>query len=464
MSLEWQETIARMAKNDPNLKFTSLAHRIDVEALRTAYLSLNSRTAPGSDGITVDDYAVGLDDRLEDLQERLREGRWRASPARRVYIPKPNGKQRPLAIPNVEDRVVQKALTQLLSLIYEQDFLDLSYGFRPGRSPKDALEALRKTIDKQPVSVVFEADIRGFFDNLEHEWLRKFLSHRIADRGVLRLIGKVLKSGVVEEGRVTRSRRGAPQGGPLSPLLANLYLHHVLDQWFIHRHRRTCTGRAWLFRYADDFVVCFEHRADAERFTAAVEERFQAFGLELVPEKTHRIQFGTDEDPGPPGPPSSGGGTFEFLGFTHYLRRHQRRMKSFRRVARKPSKKSRIRFHGECKRWLQRHLHASPWLHHRVLNARLRGFYAYFDLRHCRRSLRHLRRYVLRLWWQALGRRSQKSRMSWAEVLRKPWFRLAHPGQKKRPRKRGKKRPVPPETVLELSRQMELFPFLLDAT
>lgn len=439
MFLDWQSAIAEMARSDPKLRFTTLAHRLTPATLRSAYRHLRPKAAPGPDGVTVPEYGEGLDRRLGDLWQQLRKQRYRASPARRVLIPKPNGKMRPLGIANVEDRVVQTAIAMVLTPIYEQDFLDFSYGFRPGRSTKDALEALRRTIDRRPIRVVFEADIKGFFDNLDHGWLRKFLAHRVADRGIHRLIGKVLKSGVVEEGKVTRSRKGAPQGGPLSPLLANVYLHYVLDLWFDRRFRHSCRGEAYMVRYADDFVVCFEYHEDAERLQKELGERLAAFALELEPDKTRLIEFGTDLEKKGPGP-ESGGHTFDFLGFTHYMRRYPKRGL---RTARKPSMKSRKRFILEVKLWLRKHMHRNPWLHHRVLTVRLRGFFNYFRLRHCRPTLRKVRWQIERHWFRTLLRRSQKAKrqLTWVKVKRKPWFQLPEVSEK--PKNRNAKSPVP---------------------
>jgi len=437
MSTDWRDTIAEMARSDPKLRFTTLAHHLTPELLASAWKSLARKAAPGPDGVTVPEYGEDLDERVRDLHERMRSGRYQASPARRVYIPKPNGKLRPLGIANVEDRVVQKALVMVLEPIYEQDFLDFSYGFRPRRSAKDALEVLRKTVDGGRTRVVYEADIKGFFDNLDHGWLRKFVAHRVADRGILRLIGKVLNSGIVEDGKVTRSDKGAPQGGPLSPLLANICLHYVLDLWFDRRFRRSCRGAVSMVRYADDFVVCFEHPEEAERFGREVVERFAAFGLELVPEKTRLVEFGTEQQERGPGP-ESGGRTFDFLGFTHYMRR---RPKRGLKTARKPSKKSRNRFLAEAKQWLHDHMHASPWFHQKVLNQKLRGFYEYFHLRHCLPALKHVHFQAVRLWFRVLDRRSQKARLAWVRVMRKPWFNLLSPATPRSgptpPRKRG---------------------------
>ena len=445
---DWQETIVKLVRSDPNLRITTLAHRLTPKYLENAYRRLKRRAAPGPDGVTVEEYGENLTERVTELHERLRTGRYRASPARRVFIPKPNGKLRPLGIANVEDRVVQAAISGVLEPIYEQDFLDFSYGFRPGRSTKDALEVLRKTIDRQPVRFVFEADIRGFFDNLDHGWLRKFLGHRIADAGIHRLINKILKSGVVEDDRVIRSKKGAPQGGPLSPLLANIYLHYVLDLWFERRFRRSCKGVASMVRYADDFAVCFQHREEAERFATAVEERFAAFCLELVPEKTRLIEFGTSRGGRGPGPKTEAA-TFDFLGFTHYMKQ---RGKRGLHTARKPSKKSRTRFLAEVKQWLRKQMHRSPWLHQKVLTQKLRGFYQYFGLRHCLPALRHVRWHVERLWYRSLVRRSQKARrLTWWRVKRKPWFKLPEPTLRRRTKKRKKPAKAP-------DAQLSLFP------
>ena len=432
MSLDWQETIAKMARTDRKVRFTTLAHHLTVETLEHAYGQLNRKAAPGPDGIEVPQYGEALDASLQDLWERLRSQKYRCSTVRRVMIPKPNGKLRPLGIANVEDRVVQTAVKLVLEPIYEQDFKSFSYGFRPGRSTKDALEDLRKTVDAGWVSVMVEADIKGFFDNLDHGWLRKFLQHRIADRGLLRVIGKVLNAGVLQEdGSIVRSKRGAPQGGPLSPLLANIYLHYVLDLWFPWHCRRVCRGRARMVRYADDFVMCFEHREDAERIAHDLEERLAAFELELEASKTRLIEFGRHTDPKGRGR-ESGGHTFDFLGFTHYMRPRRATL----RVARLPSRKSRNRFLQRMKEWLWKHMHASPWLHQRAIVRKLQGFYQYFGLRYCRPYLWAVRSEVQRLWLRVLRRRSQRgARLSWAKVKRRPWFGL--PGVRiRRTRKR----------------------------
>lgn len=436
MYLDWQDTIAKMAEADSELRFTTIVHHLTPATLMTAFRRLNANAAPGPDGMTVAAYAEGLEDRIDDLWDRMVRGSYRASPARRVMIPKPNGKTRPLGIANVEDRVVQTAISMALQPIYEQDFLDFSHGFRPGRSTKGAIRELQQTIDAGWTTVVFEADIKGFFDNLDHGWLRKFLGHRVADGGLMRLIGKVLTSGVVEDGRVTRSKKGAPQGGPLSPLLANVYLHYVLDLWFDRRFRRSCAGRAHMVRYADDFVVCFERHEDAERLRHELAERLAAFELELESDKTRLIAFDPSSRPGGRGGKSSGK-TFDFLGFTHYLRRRRTR----RRVAHLPSRKSRQRFLAGVKVWLREQMHASPWLHQQVLKRKLVGFYQYFGLRYCKPYLRTIHALVERIWLRTLRRRSQRGgRLSWTQVKRKPWFRLPKPVLRRRKRRKATRR------------------------
>lgn len=430
MSNEWKVQIAESAKADPKRQFTTLAHRLTPELLKEAFQSLNSSSSPGPDGLTMEEYAKDLDVRIADLHKRLVSKTYKAAPARRVYIPKPNGKLRPLGIANVEDRTVQKAVAMVLELIYEQDFLDFSYGFRPNRNAHGALEALRKTVDSGRVQWIFEADIKGFFDNLDHAWLRKFLEHRVTDGGIHRLIGKVLNAGYVENGKVVRSEKGTPQGGPLSPLLANLYLHYVLDLWFERKFRRTCRGAVEMVRYADDFVVCFAYQEEAERFSREVEERFSAFGLDLVPEKTRKIAFGTEQWAGKPGPKSEAK-TFTFLGFTHYMKQRPKRGK---RLVRKPCQKKRRQFLAEAHMWLKKHMHTPPKEQQLLLSQKLRGFYEYFYLRCCRQALVHVKRHLTRLWYQALGRRSQRGKRSWEWFLRKPWTQLPEPGERKRAR------------------------------
>lgn len=413
------ERIAELAKQDKRLKFTSLAHLLTPAFLKESFGKLNPHGAPGSDGVSMEGFRSNLDSEIDALWQELRGGTYRATSVRRVFIPKAAGKLRPLGIPTVKDRTVQRAVGEILSTIYEPYFLDLSYGFRPGRSAHDALESLRKAIDAAPVSVVVDADIEAYFDSVNHEWMMKFLADRISDRTILHLIGKWLNAGVMENGVVTRSEEGTPQGGPISPLLANIYLHYVLDLWFEHKFKPSCTGTTTLVRYADDFVACFAHRGEAERFLTALRERFAEFGLKLSAEKTRLVEFG--KDPGPdegPGP-TDGPRTFTFLGFTHYMRK---RPKRGYKVARKPSRKSRDKFLRETKRWIEEHRELHVRFQAKVLSAKLNGYYGYFGLRHCKPSLKRVKWHVGRLWISALRRRSQRHRLYWWRVTTMPWF------------------------------------------
>ena len=445
----WNETIAEMARTEPKIRFTTLAHRLNPHTLTRAFKRLNRNTAPGPDGIRVEEYGQGLEARIDTLWKRLKTQRYRASPAKRVYIPKPDGRRRPLAIPNVEDRIVQKAVAMVLEPIYEQDFLDLSYGFRPDRSAKDAVEVVRKTIDKRPIRVVVDADIKGFFDNLDHKWLRAFLGHRIADRGLLRVIGKFLNAGVVEDGHVQRGKKGCPQGGPLSPLLANIYLHYVLDLWFEKRLSPHLKGESYLIRYADDFIMCFEHPEDADEALSALQERLSDFGLELETAKSRMVQFGTEQGPPGPGPGSQ---TFDFLGFTFYVRKRGERGY---RTATKVSQKSRHRFLREARDWLKKHLHRSVWFHQEQLRGKLRGFVQYFGVRYSLSTLRHIRRQLHWLWRRALIRRSQKAYLSWTTLKRKPWFKLPEVRLRESQRRSA---PAAKEVRPSAIPQLQLFP------
>ena len=288
-----------------------------VDLLRWSFHQLKRRAAAGIDGVTWDQYEADLESNLADLHGRVQRGAYRAKPSRRQYIPKPDGRQRPLGIAALEDKIVQRAVVEMLNAIYETDFLGFSYGFRPGRSQHQALDALAIAIYRKKVNWILDADIRAFFDSISQEWLIRFLEHRIADRRLLRLIGKWLKAGVLEDGRLLTVERGTPQGAVISPLLANIYLHYVYDLWVHHWRRRLAQGEVIVVRYADDIVVGFQYRADAERFLDELRQRLEEFGLELHPEKTRIIEFGrfahANRQARGLGKPE----TFAFLGFTH---------------------------------------------------------------------------------------------------------------------------------------------------
>ncbi|MBI4493068.1 MAG: group II intron reverse transcriptase/maturase [Chloroflexi bacterium] len=422
MSTKLAELAARAKKV---ARLTNVVQYVDEELLLLAFRSLRKRAAPGVDGQSYEDYEAKLGQNLRDLYDRLRSGRYQAPPIRRVYIPKASGGQRPLGITTIEDRVVQKAVAWVLSAVYEQDFLECSHGFRPGRSPHTALHQLRDGTMQHWGRYVVEVDLRGYFDHVNHEWLRKFLRHRVNDGGLLRLIGKWLKAGVLENGVVTRSTDGTPQGGPVSPVLANSYLHYALDLWFERRFKKGCRGYAGLTRFADDFVAVFRERGDAERFRREVEERVAAFGLQVAPEKTAVRLFDGNLLKGSRGlvvKPAS----FTFLGFTHFLAKTRTGQVQ---VGRKPSVKARERFLRRIAEWLKANKHQRVRVHQAYLAKALNGYYQYFGLRLCWRALYSVHRRVRRLWQQTLRRRSDKARRTcdWPTLDAKPWFQLPRP-------------------------------------
>jgi RNA-directed DNA polymerase len=313
--------IAEKARREPKFQFTSLYHLMDKELLRGCFAGLKGGKAAGIDQVTKEEYAEGLEGNLEKLVEKLHRMAYIPQPVRRTYIPKPGSdKQRPLGIPCLEDKLVQAGLARILGAIYEQDFIEDSYGSRPKRSCHDALRVLSREVEEGPVNHIVEADIKGFFDHVDQDWLLKFLEHRIKDTRVLRMVRRFLKAGISEDGAIRASEEGTPQGGVISPTLANVYLHYVLDLWFEKVYRKECTGRTRLIRYVDDFVVCFQYQDEAERFRERLVERLGQFGLEVEPTKTKVLEFGrwaeTNAEARGLEP-----GTFDFLGFTHYCSR-----------------------------------------------------------------------------------------------------------------------------------------------
>ncbi len=416
------ERIGQRAKADKGLRFTALAHHLDEEFLNETWQGLNKRGAAGVDGVSMDAYAENLDENLRNLVARLRAHSYRAPNVRRTYIPKPGNpdKKRPLGIPTVEDRLLQAAVARLLGPIYEADFLECSYGFRPGRTAHQALAAVRSAVITGAAQWIAEADIKGYFDHIQHAWLLRMLELRIGDPWILRLIRKWLKAGVLDQGTVTTPEEGTPQGGPLSPLLANVYLHYVLDLWFTRVVRPRCQGPAKLVRFADDYVSLFARQEDAERFATALPGRLAKFGLSLAEEKTKLIPYGRrhwKRD-------QSHGHHFDLLGFRHHLGTDRYGRMT---VVRIPCPKSVRKFLSAVDEWLHQHLHDRPSEQQRALAQKLRGFYQYFALWHTTTKLWAIRDQVYRLWLTALRRRSQRGRLTWTEWQRKPWFDLPQP-------------------------------------
>jgi len=425
------ERIRQAAEKDRKMRFTALLHHIyNLDMLRRAYFGLKKEAAAGVDGETWQRYGENLEANLRDLSERLKRGAYRAKPVRRVYIPKADGRQRPLGVPALEDKVVQRAAVEVLNAIYETDFLGFSYGFRPGRSPHQALDALYTALLTRKVNWVLDVDIRSFFDTLSHEWLVKFLEHRIADRRVVRLVQKWLNAGVLEDGKRVRTEEGTPQGGSASPLLANLYLHYVFDLWVQAWRRKQAQGDMIVVRFADDIVLGFQSRSDAERFRAELTERFRKFALELHPDKTRLLEFGCfaaeNRKKRGEGKPE----TFNFLGFTHICgrKRSNGRFTVLRQTMRKrlQAKLSAVKIE------LKRRMHAPIPEVGRWLRAVVNGHFRYYGVPMNTPALQTFRFQIGRLWHRALSRRSQNGRVNWDRMRRLidrwlPAVRVHHP-------------------------------------
>jgi group II intron reverse transcriptase/maturase len=403
--------VREAARRDPKQKFTALLHHVTTGLLRDSYQMLKRQAAPGVDGVTWQQYGEGLEARLLDLHDRIHRSAYRAQPSRRTYITKDDGRQRPLGIATLEDKVVQQAVVTVLNQIYEEDFLGFSYGFRPGRSQHDALDAMAVGLRRRKVNWVLDLDVRGFFDNVSHEWLVKFVEHRVADRRILRLIQKWLTAGVSEEGEWKETKVGTPQGAVVSPLLANIYLHYVFDLWANQWRRKCAHGDMIVVRYADDAVLGFEHRKEAEAFLEQLRERMRKFGLELHPEKTRLIEFGryAEEHRGRRGDGKPE--TFDFLGFTHICGK-TRKGKWF--TVRRQTVKKRLRKKLQAvrqelrKRWHERIAETGDWLRSVV-----QGYFNYHAVPGNFAALQTFRREVARAWLEALRRRSQRDRLPW---------------------------------------------------
>ena len=423
------DRVRRVARKDKDARFTALLHHVDVDRLRAAYWAIRPKAAPGVDGVTWTEYGQDLEANLRDLHARVHRGSYRARPSRREFIPKADGRLRPLGVAALEDKILQRAVVEVLNAIYEADFLGFSYGFRPGRSPHDALDALAAGITRKKVNWVLDTDFREFFTSLDHRWLERFLEHRIADKRILRLIQKWMAAGVIEDGAWTESLEGVPQGASASPLLANVYLHYVFDLW-AHRWRiRHARGDVVIVRFADDAVVGFEYRQDAERFWADLRERLAKFSLELNADKTRLIRFGRfaaqqrkERGLGKPE-------TFQFLGFTHICGRTKAGRFKLTRITDKKRMRTKL---SKVKAELIRRRHLPIPDQGRWLASVLRGHCNYYAVPDNSKAINAFRFRIIGHWLAALRRRSQRTRLTWKRMYRLaerwlPRVRILHP-------------------------------------
>ena len=387
--------------------FTTLAHKINVDLLGEAFRLTNKSGAAGIDGVTAKEYAENLEENLRDLHERLRSGQYKAPPVVRTWLDKEDGSKRPIGKPTLEDKIVQRAVTMLMGAVYEQDFYDFSHGFRPGHSPHQALHELRERCMNMNIGWIVDADVTGFFDNLQHEPLREIIKQRINDGGILRLIGKWLNAGVMEGETLTYPEKGSPQGGVVSPMLANIYLHHVLDEWFVEVVQPRTKGRCFLIRYGDDFVIGCELEYDARRIMDVLPKRFDRFGLTIHPEKTKLVAFRK-----PPKRNKSAGrnGTFDFLGFTHYWAKSRR---GYWVIKRKTEKKRLRRAMKKLWQWCRYNRHRPLKEQYQMLCLKLRGYYQYYGIRGNFRGLDRVYNLVRKAWRFWLSRRSHKGSIMW---------------------------------------------------
>src|SRR5271167_1516513 len=428
------DRVRQAARQRKKERFTALLHHINVDTLRLAFYALKRKAAPGVDGVMWEDYEADLEPRLEDLHGRVHRGVYRPQPSRRTYIPKADGRQRPLAIAALEDKILQGATVMVLNAIYEEDFLGFSYGFRPGRGPHDALDALAVGITSRKVNYILDADIRSFFDSVSQEWLVRCIEHRIGDKRIIRLIQKWLRAGILEDGIVTVADRGTGQGSVASPLLANIYLHYVLDLWAKRWRRQEATGDMIIVRYADDVVAGFEHEADARRFLDAMRERFEEFALSLHPDKTRVIEFGRHAAASRKRRGLGKPETFAFLGFTFICGKSRRGYFQLQRKTRCDRLQAKL---TEIKAELRRRMHQpipdqGHWLRQVVT-----GHFAYYAVPTNGRALSAFRHYLTDLWRRSLRRRSQKDGFTWDRMtkLADDWFpaaRILHPWPEQR--------------------------------
>jgi len=421
--------VRQAAKARKKERFTALLHHVSVDLLKDAYSWLKRNAAPGVDGVTWQDYAQNLEANIVDLHARIHRGAYRALPSRRKYIAKPDGRQRPLGIAALEDKIAQRALVEVLNAIYEEDFLGFSYGFRPERGQHDALDALATAVTRMKVNWILDADVCSFFDSVSHDWLVRFVEHRVGDQRVIRLLRKWLKAGVMEDGAITPTEAGTPQGAVASPLLANVYLHYVFDLWAERWRQHHAHGNVIFVRYADDIVCGFEHEADAQRFCAELQQRMEKFALSLHPDKTRLIEFdrfaAENRARRGLGKPE----TFNFLGFTHICGRSRRGLFQLKRKSRRDRMRAKLR---AIKEELRRRMHEPIPQQGQWLRQVVRGYFAYHAVPTNVASLSAFRNHVVDLWRRTLKRRSQKDHTTWDRLARLaaaflPAPRILHP-------------------------------------
>jgi RNA-directed DNA polymerase len=434
------DRIRRTARESRKERFTALLHHINPDLLEAEFFALKEQAAAGVDGVRWRDYEQNLEANIEDLHSRVHRGGYRPQPSRRVYIPKPDGQQRPLAVAALEDKIVQRATATVLNAIYEEDFLGFSYGFRPGRGAHDAMDALVVAIERRKVNFIVDADIRSFFDTVDQEWLIRFVEHRIGDKRIIRLIRKWLKAGVLEDGVVNVSEQGTAQGAVISPLLANIYLHYVLDLWAERYRRREATGDMIIVRYADDFIAGFEHEDEAHHFLDALRERLKEFALSLHPEKTRLIEFGREAENNRRRRGLGKPETFNFLGFTFICGRSKRGRFQIRRKSRRDRMRAKLQ---AIKQELRRRMHQSLPEQGKWLRQVVTGYFNYHAVPTNSLAIAAFRYFVTELWRRTLRRRSQADSLTWQKItrlahhwlpkpyLRHPWpqtrFAVTHP-------------------------------------
>jgi group II intron reverse transcriptase/maturase len=404
------QRIAEQAVQYPDMVFTTLAHRIDVDLLHEAYKRTSKKSAPGLDKVSAKDYADNLEENLNDLHERLRRGKYVAPPVERVWIDKENGKRRPIGKPSFEDKIVQRAVEMLLSAVYEQMFYDFSHGFRKGHSQHQAIHELREKCRVLNIRWILSADITGLFDNIDHGHLREIIKQKVNDGGILRLLGKWLNAGVMEEGRITYPDKGTPQGGVISPVISNIFLHHVLDEWFAKEVKPRMKGRCFIIRWADDFILGFELESDAQRIKNVLPKRFDRFGLALHPDKTSLVPFGRPQSSLKNG---KGPGTLEFLGFTFYWSKGRQ---GYWVMKKKTARKRLNRFLRMLWTWCKENRHEPIKEQYGILCSKLRGFYQYYGVRSNYKALEVVFEYAEKAWRRWLSRRSHKGKVLFEEL------------------------------------------------